>query len=227
MNKLLVIAAHPDDELLGLGATIKKKVEEGWTAYAIVLGEGLTSRKANRKLTSDNDINQLHLDGKNASKIVGFKDIYFESLPDNRFDSVNLLDVIKIVETYIKKYNPDIIYTHHPSDRNIDHRITYDAVLTATRPLGSLKLKKILTFQTPSSTEWGFQRDSLFKPNVFEDVTNYLDFKIEAMLEYKSETRDFPHPRSSEALKTLAASWGIIFGVKFAEAFELIWELNK
>ncbi len=223
MNKILVVAAHPDDELLGLGGTIRKKVNNGDEAYCIILGEGFTSRGNRREETSIDIVNDLHEDAIKASKVIGFKEIHFESLPDNRFDSVDLLDVIKIVEKYIGEYKPDVVYTHHNGDRNIDHRITYEAVLTACRPVGEYSVKDIYTFETPSSTEWGFAKgDNNFIPNVFEDVTKTLQYKLDAMKCYKTEIRDYPHPRSSEALEIIAARWGTVVGKKYVEAFNLI-----
>lgn len=223
MNKILVVAAHPDDELLGLGGTIRKKVNNGDEAYCIILGEGFTSRGNKREDTDIDIVSDLHEDAIKASKVVGFKEIHFELLPDNRFDSVDLLDVIKIVEKYIEKYKPDIVYTHHNADRNIDHRITYEAVLTACRPVGDYSVKDIYTFETPSSTEWGFIRGSgTFVPNVFEDITDTLDCKLNAMACYKTELREYPHPRSLKALEIIASRWGTVVGKNYVEAFELV-----
>ena len=168
MSKILVIAAHPDDELLGLGGTIRKKVNNGDVAFCLILGEGFTSRGNQREDISQDIVNNLHKDAIKASKIIGFQEIHFESLPDNRFDSLDLLDLIKIVEKYVENMKPDIVYTHHHGDRNIDHRIVYEAVMTGCRPVGEYCVKEIYTFETPSSTEWGFNRESgMFTPNIF------------------------------------------------------------
>lgn len=223
MKKILVVAAHPDDEILGLGATIRKKVNSGDLANCIILGEGIASRDNNDKHL----IGELHNNAKKSSKIIGFKDIYFENLPDNRFDSVDLLDIIKIIEKYLDILKPDIIYTHHCGDRNIDHRITYEAVLTACRPVGEYSTKEIYTFETPSSTEWGFGKgNNSFIPNVFEDVTNTFNYKLEAMKCYKTEIREYPHPRSLKSLEIIAAKWGTVVGKEYVEAFELIRKIN-
>lgn len=227
MNKILVVAAHPDDELLGVGGTISKKISQGDIAYCIILGEGATSRETQGENTS-RVVNNLHKNAKEASRVIGFSDIHFESLPDNRFDSIDLLDIIKIVEKYIERYKPDVVYTHHHGDRNIDHRLTYEAVLTACRPVGEYTVKDIYTFETPSSTEWGFTRgDNVFMPNIFEDITNTLDKKIEAMGCYRSELRDYPHPRSLKALEIISAKWGTVVGKKYVEAFELIRSIRN
>lgn len=222
MSKILVIAAHPDDELLGLGATIRKRVNRGDTADCIILGEGMTSRQNKREGIDGILIKQLHENSRKAAKIIGFENVYFEKLPDNRFDGVEMLDIIKIIEGYIEKLKPDIVYTHHKGDRNIDHRITYEAVLTACRPVGAYPVKEIYVFETPSSTEWGFSKEESFFPNVFEDVSETLTFKLEAMKCYQTEIRDYPHPRSLKALEIIASRWGSVVGLKYAEAFTLI-----
>lgn len=223
MSVILVVAAHPDDEILGVGATIARRVAEGDQAFALILGEGQTSRWDNRKEADCEVVSELHQDAIASSKIIGYTDICFENLPDNRFDSVDLLDVIKLVEKYVKKIGPDVIYTHHANDLNIDHRVTCEAVLTATRPIGDYKVKEIYEFETVSSTEWNFgNRETAFYPNVFVDVSDYFGTKCEAMKQYKSELCEFPHPRSLKMLEAVARRWGGIVGKEFVEAFELV-----
>lgn len=222
MSKVLVIAAHPDDEILGVGATIANHVKNGDECCALILGEGMTSRYSKRELADGDKVQSLHKDTFEASKIVGYKNVYMESFPDNRFDSIDLLDIIKVIESYTEKIKPDIIYTHHVGDLNIDHRITYEAVLTATRPIGDEYVKEIYSFETVSSTEWNFQYSSNFKANFFKDVTDTLNVKLEAIERYKTEMRDFPHPRSVENLEVTAKKWGSIISKKYAEAFEVV-----
>jgi len=147
-------------------------------------------------------------------------------LPDNRFDTVPLLDVIKIVEDLIVRLQPEVIYTHYRGDLNIDHVITHRAVLTATRPQTSQPVKEIYAFEVPSSTEWSFDQFSPFQPNVFVDISATLKLKQEAMALYESEARPFPHPRSSEALRAIAQRWGSVVGFGSAEAFELVRSLR-
>jgi LmbE family N-acetylglucosaminyl deacetylase len=128
-----------------------------------------------------------------------------------------------LLEKYLKKLKPEIIYTHHHGDRNIDHRISFDAVLTACRPVGDYSVKEIYAFETPSSTEWGFSStNGIFYPNLFEDITDTIDNKLQAMSYYTSELNDFPHPRSLKALEIIAQRWGTVIGKSYAEAFEVI-----
>lgn len=223
MNKILVIAAHPDDEILGIGGTVRKHVNDGDLVNCIILGEGMSSRKEKRVDMEFEEIYSLHMNAKRSGKIIGFNQIYFEKLPDNRFDSIDLIDIIKIIEKYVEILRPNIIYTHHHGDLNVDHKITFEAVLTACRPLANSPILEIYTFETPSSTEWNFSYGSnSFTPNVFVDIEETLQDKLNAMDCYKTELRDYPHPRSLEALKVIASRWGTVVGKRYVEAFQLI-----
>ena len=223
MSTVLVVAAHPDDEILGVGGTVRKHVVNGDRVYALILGEGQTSRWADRGLADMAIVDELHCDSQEAAKIIGFTNVYFEKIPDNRFDSIDLLDVVKTVEKHVVRLQPDIIYTHHSGDLNIDHRITYKAVLTATRPIGQYRVKEIYGFETVSSTEWQFgSRDNAFVPQRYVDIEDTFSTKINAMMEYKSELCEYPHPRSIEMLDVLSKMRGATVGLERAEAFEVI-----
>lgn len=222
MNTVLVVAAHPDDEILGVGGTVKKHIERGDKVFALILGEGQTSRWQKREMADIEIVEDLHKNSYEAAKVIGFEKIFLESLPDNRFDSVDLLDVIKIVEKYIKTINPQIVYTHYGQDLNVDHRVTNQAVLTATRPIGNYSVREIYGFETVSSTEWNFGGSNLFKPQKFVDISDNFDCKIAAMEKYRTELCEFPHPRSVQMLRALAEVRGATIGVELAEAFEVI-----
>lgn len=227
MKKVLVFAAHPDDELLGLGGTIKKLSNEGIITHAVIMAEGLTSRSETRDGADLADLFELQTDARKASEIIGYKSIDFCGLPDNRMDSMDLLDVIKLVSKCVDKYKPDTIFTHHHGDLNIDHRITCEAVLTACRPVNEYDVERIYAFETPSSTEWNYTYENAFRPNVFCDISETLDAKILGMKCYTSERTESPHPRSSEALRTLAEYRGSNVGVKYAEGFMLLREIIR
>lgn len=222
MKNVLVLAAHPDDELLGVGGTVRRLANEGMTVRAVIMAEGLTSRADNREEVDKNGLSDLQAAAKKAAEIVGYKSIEFCGLPDNRMDEMELLDIIKIVSKYIVKYKPDTIFTHHHGDLNIDHRITCEAVLTACRPVGRYSVKSIYTFETPSSSEWNFNYSEPFTPNVYFDVTDTLEAKVEGMDCYKTESRIYPHPRSAEALRSLGRLRGANVGFEMAECFMLL-----
>lgn len=218
---VLVIAAHPDDELLGLGGTVINHVKNGDEVYSIILGEGQTSRWTNRSDASSDVVESLHKDSVDAANILGVKKVLFANFPDNRFDQVDLLDIVKKVEETIEAVKPDIIYTHYKNDLNIDHRMTYQAVLTATRPMQGEGVTEIYSFETLSASEWNFQ-ESYFAPNYFVDISESLEDKVKAMECYKSELREWPHPRSSQGIRTLAAFRGMQCGYGCAEGFEVV-----
>jgi LmbE family N-acetylglucosaminyl deacetylase len=221
--RVLVIAAHPDDEVLGCGGTAARLVQEGHELHFAVMGEGMTSRHSRREDADAERLSLLHRRAHAAAKKVGAKSLALHQLPDNRLDTVPLLEVVKLVEDLLEKLKPDVIYTHHGGDLNVDHGVIHRAVLTATRPVAGQTVRDVYAFEVPSSTEWAFQRlEPVFRPNVFVDVSRTLEIKIAAMACYKTEIREFPHPRSPEALRAIAARWGTVAGCAAAEAFELI-----
>ena len=225
----LVIAAHPDDEVLGCGGTIARYASEGQDVHIAILGEGVSSRHARRSDAPAGGLLQLQADARAAAAAMGARSVLFGGLPDNRFDQVALLDVIKQVERWIGDVRPDVVYTHHPGDLNVDHGITFRAVLTATRPgASSVAVPDLYAFEVPSSTEWAFQRvEPVFRPSVFVDIAAGLEKKVAAMQCYESERRDAPHPRSPEVLRAAAVRWGSVAGVQAAEAFELIRSVRR
>jgi len=221
--RVLVVAAHPDDEVLGCGATAARLVVEGHDVHFAILGEGITSRHRHRSDIDSGEIVALHQKAHAAAAKLGVKNVVLHKLPDNRLDTLPLLDIVKIVEDLVDRIKPEIIYTHHGGDLNIDHGIVHRAVLTATRPMTGQPVREIYAFEVPSSTEWAFQRlGPSFQPNVFVDVSRTIEAKIAAMECYESEARQFPHPRSPESLRALAMRWGSVAGCAAAEAFELL-----
>lgn len=220
---VLVVAAHPDDEILGCGGTMARLARDGHEVRIAIVAEGMSSRYAQREDTDQQQLRHLHARAQQAAEKVGAKELVLCKLPDNRLDTVPLLDVVKLVEELITRFRPEVIYTHHPGDLNVDHGVVHRAVLTATRPVEGQCVKEIYAFEVPSSTEWAFQElQPVFRPNVFVDITDSLATKIEALACYDTEMRKFPHPRSGEALRAIAARWGSVAGLHAVEAFELV-----
>lgn len=222
-KSILVVAAHPDDEVLGCGGTMARLAREGNQVSVLILGEGIRSRYSSSSNLAQEQIRKLRRDAKAVGRLLGARSVGFEDLPDNRFDEVPLLQIVKRVEKAVEAIHPEVIFTHHPGDLNVDHRRTFQAVLTASRPVNGCPVREIYTFEVPSSTEWAFQQfQPVFKPNVFIDITDFVDKKVKGMQGYKSEARRFPHPRSPEALRALTQRWGSVVGLRYAEAFEMI-----
>lgn len=224
-KSVLVVAAHPDDEVLGCGGTLASLAASGDRneIYVGILGEGISSRYASREQAPRAALLWLKAQARAANTAWQARTVEFGGLPDNRFDDVPLLEIVKRVERWIEAWRPEVIYTHHPGDLNIDHSLTFRAVLTATRPMAGAPVKDLYAFEVPSSTEWAFRRiEPSFRPNVFVDISKTIDVKVEALQRYEEEVRVFPHPRSPEALRALARRWGSAVGVPYAEAFELI-----
>lgn len=225
-KNILVVVAHPDDELLGLGSTIHKLIRENnCKVRAVILGEGITSRSDTRDPQGWEHELAIHKANiHKAAGCIGYESVGIYDFPDNRFDTVALLDLVKVVEKEKQAFKPEVIFTHHGGDTNIDHRRTFDAVITASRPLEGESVKTIIAFETPSSTEWqAFNYPNYFQPNLFFTVSKKdLDAKIKGMECYEFEKRKYPHPRSPEALEVQAKRWGVVVGAEYAEAFMMI-----
>ena len=218
---VLVVAAHPDDKVLGCGATIARLAREGHSVYVTILGEGITARLPQPAKADPASLAKMPECSRRVAQLMGVKDISLHDLPDNRFDSLPLLDVIKLVEQSIERWRPTVIYTHHPGDLNIDHQVVNRAVLTAARPVPGQYVREVCMFEVPSSTEWAFQQLApIFKPNVFVNIAATLALKLDGMKCYETEVREFPHPRSPEVLTAIARRWGSVVGCQAAEAFE-------
>jgi len=226
-ESVLVIAAHPDDEVLGCGGTIAKHLQNGDIVNILIVVEGQTSRQKNRNRDSlSKELKELQIAAKEANKLLGTKNLNFLDFPDNRLDSIDRLDLIKAIEINIKKYKPTTIYTHYAWDLNIDHRRLHEAVITASRPIPGQIVKKILCFEIPSSTEW--QSPGIypsFTPNYFVDITDQINLKIKALEKYDNEMREWPHARSIRALKNLIYLRGSQVGVEAAESFYVVRQL--
>ena len=220
-KKILIIAAHPDDEVLGCFGTVARMVKEGDEAYTLILGEGKTSRDERRSVENKKaELNILNQEIEKANSVINIKKTFIENFPDNRFDSVDLLDIVKAILKVKEEVKPDIIFTHYENDLNIDHQITYQAVVTATRPMENESVKEIYSFEVLSSTEWSYPLS--FSPDLFFDISETIELKKEAMKQYDSELCQFPHPRSIEGIELNAKYHGMRVGKAYVEAFKTV-----
>jgi N-acetylglucosamine malate deacetylase 1 len=225
---VLVVAAHPDDEVLGCGGSMAKWAKAGNEVNIIIIAEGATSRDINRDRNArEEELSNLGKSANDAAKILGLKSVELLDFPDNRLDSVVLLDLVKAIEEKIKKVKPEVVVTHHAGDLNIDHRITNQAVMTACRPEPNQTVRRILSFEIPSSTDWQSpDYQNTFIPNWFEEISDTLHLKKKALEMYSQEMRKWPHARSIKAVEHLARWRGSSIGSEAAEAFMVIREIR-
>jgi LmbE family N-acetylglucosaminyl deacetylase len=217
-GSVLILAAHPDDEVLGCGGTIAKLADAGARIHVAFLADGISSRDGD----GASQLTARRAAAQKASQILGVASVSFGDLPDNRMDAVALLDITKAVEALIAEYSPKMVLTHHAGDVNIDHRRLHDAVVTACRPQKGQSVKTLLCFEVPSSTEWQLPGSGpVFAPNWFVDISSTLDRKLLALDAYAAELRDWPHPRSRQGVEHLVRWRGATVGVDAAESFVL------
>lgn len=221
MKSILIVAAHPDDEVLGCGGTIAKLADEGAIIHVAFLADGVFSR-AGDQIIQQEELSIRRASAQKACDILGVKSASFGDFPDNRMDTVALLDIIKVVEVLVAEHRPDTVFTHHAGDVNIDHRRIHEAVVTACRPQCSHPVKTLLCFEVPSSTEWQLPGSApVFVPNWFVDISDTFERKLAALDAYAAELRSWPHPRSRQGVEHLAHWRGATVGVDAAEAFML------
>lgn len=221
MHPILILAAHPDDEVLGCGGTIAKLADEGAIVHVVFLADGVFSRVGEQK-AQQLELTARRAAAQKACKILGVKSVSFGDFPDNRMDIIPLLDITQTVEALIAKHQPEMVFTHHAGDVNIDHRRLHEAVVTACRPQSGHPVKTLLCFEVPSSTEWQLSGSApAFTPNWFVDISATLECKLAALEVYSAELRAWPHPRSRQGIEHLAHWRGATVGVDAAEAFML------
>ena len=218
MNTVLVVAAHTDDEALGCGGTIARHVADGDNVFAVFMADGVSSRTG----AGQSDLTSRNAAAENAKKILGIRENFYVGLPDNRLDTLPLIDVIQRLEPIIHQLRPSTIYTHHYGDLNIDHRITHHAALTACRPMPGSTVREIFSFEVMSSSEWSAPSCEPFLPNHHVDISAYLAVKLEALNAYQVEMREAPHSRSMKHIESLARHRGCVVGVEAAESFMTI-----
>lgn len=222
---VLVVAAHPDDEVLGCGATIAKWTSAGRRVSILILGEGVTSRDGQPE-ANQRSLKELHEASIVAARHLGCEAPVNLGFPDNRFDTVPLLEIVKAIESHIADIRPTQVLVQHGGDLNIDHRRTFDAALAATRPMPDSRVRSVWSFEVRSSTDWAFDSFSpRFSADVYVDVSDHLETKLTALNAYANEMRQWPHTRSMEAVRASAAARGASVGVAAAEAFNVVWEI--
>ena len=219
----VVVAAHADDEVLGCGGTIARLVADGRPVHVLLMADGESSRGDGRNSSIDpSRIIERNAAADSSCKVLGCSSLEVLGLPDNRLDGMELLDIIKPIESFLARHHPSLVFTHHSGDVNIDHRVIHDAVIAACRPRPGQFVKELLFFEVASSTEWRPPGSGEpFIPNWFVDISATLATKLRALECYRSELRPFPHPRSPEAVEALARWRGATSGVAAAEAFML------
>ena len=228
MKQVLVVAAHPDDEVLGCGGTIARHADAGDQVQVLIVAEGATSRLQHRhRIEASYELSVLAKAAQAAGSILGAAGVELLDLPDNRLDSIDRLDLIKQIENRIDRHKPEVVYVHHCGDVNVDHRRLHEAVVTACRPTPGHVVKKLLSYEVASSTEWQ-PPDSgpQFRPNYFVNISNQWERKRKALTTYVSEMRDWPHARSIDAIEHMARWRGAQVGVYAAEAFCLLREIE-
>jgi len=224
---VLVVAAHPDDEVLGCGGTIARLASEGARVSILILANGLTSRADFDPVKDAPRLAAHHERARRAGALVGATEVNLAGFPDQKMDTVPLLDITQTIERELARVRPALVFTQHGGDLNLDHVITFRATLTATRPLPGSGVRQVLSYEIPSSTDWSFQQfEPRFTPSVFYEITGHVEAKVAAMQIYESEARAFPHPRSPEALLANARRWGSAIGAAAAEAFHCIRDLR-
>jgi len=213
MKRILVICAHPDDEVLGLGGTLLKmsKKENEITVLFFTDGESARNNKKN--------IENRKMQAKKVCAMLGIKNAIFLNFEDQTLDIVPLKSLAKEIENVIEEKNSSIIYTHFWGDLNQDHRRLYEATMIASRPHSKNKIKQIICYETPSSTEYGLNN---FLPNHFVDITSTIKQKMKAVSQYVGEIKKYPHPRSKIAIRNRAKNWGATVGLREAEAFVIL-----
>ena len=226
MNKVLIIAAHPDDEVLGMGGTIAKLVKEGKEVNLLIVTDGSSSQYRGADNLAE-IIAAKKQETRRCADVLGIKDIYYGGLPDMKLDSIPHIDINQTIEQVVEKIQPDTVFTHFWGDVNCDHQNVYKSTLVAVRPVMGQVVRELYCYRVPSSTEWTPNKgDTMFMPNVFVDITEVAEQKYEAFSKYQTELRDYPHPRSVQYLRETDKAAGLRVGMLAAEEFVLLRQIG-
>lgn len=225
--KVLCVATHPDDEIIGVGGALARHEQEGDDVHVSILSEAEPARYDEITPEVETKMQERRAATRNACSVLGVESVTFHGFPDNSFDTVPLLDLVKAVEDEIRSHDPDVIYTHHYGDLNISHELTCRAVITAARPLPESNVEAILAYETLSTSEWSVpSTENVFQPTTFVDISDQLETKLEAFREHRTELREHPHPRNVTDVRRNAKLWGAKSGIQSAEPFELLREVH-
>ncbi len=225
MKRVLVIAAHPDHEVLGMGGTIAKLVKEGCVVDVLIVTDGSSSQYRDSDHLAE-IIESKKIETRNCADVLGVRDIYYGSLPDMKLDCTPHIDINQSVEKVVDKVHPDMVFTHFWGDVNRDHQEVYKSTLVAVRPVMGQVVKELYCYRVPSSTEWTPNKaDTMFMPNCFVDIEQYAEQKYKAFACYSTELRDYPHPRSVQYLRETDKAAGLRVGVLVAEVFVMLRKL--
>lgn len=219
--KVLIIAPHPDDEVLGCGGTIAKHASAGDEVYLCVV------TKAYSPEWPESEVEERKKEVLRVSEILGIKKTYFLDLPTVKLDTLPQKELNEAISQVVNEVRPEIVYVPHRGDVNRDHQLVFDSTMVATRPAHHPFIKKVLAYESLSETEWAAPfAENAFIPNVFVNISRTLETKLKAMSEYKLELKQFPHPRSLEAISALAKIRGTQANLNAAEAFVLIRDIE-
>ncbi|NLX90371.1 MAG: PIG-L family deacetylase [Firmicutes bacterium] len=222
--KILVIAAHPDDEVYGMGGTIAKLTKQGHELYVLIITEGCSTQYKDRPHL----IREKKKQAYEANAVLGVKEVIFGDLPDMKLDTVAHVKINAVIEKAIRDLKPNVVYTHFYGDVNKDHRCVSESTMVAVRPIHLQCVREVYFYQVPSSTEWAANVAlNTFTPNVFEEISKYYDRKQAAILAYSSEIREYPHPRSLKVVEMYDLALAKRNGLELAEGFMLIRKVNK
>ena len=223
MERVLVIAAHPDDEVLGMGGTIAKYVSKGDEVAILIVTDGSTSQYRNDPKLQE-ILSTKRVETSTCATVLGVKRVFYGGLPDMKLDVTPHIEINRVIENVITDFQPSIVFTHFSGDVNKDHRRVYESTLVACRPVSEQCVKRLFLYSVPSSTEWNVQTSSsAFLPNWYEDISGeFAEKKYKAMECYKTELRAFPHPRNIQCLRTADAAEGNRVGLLAAESFILL-----
>ena len=210
--KILIVAAHPDDEILGVGGTILKHKEKGDEVFVCMVTKGYKPE------WSEEFIKTKLIEAKKVDNLLGIKKRFFCDFPTVKLNTIPHGKINEKISEIIKKIDPNIVYTHFEKDVNRDHGIIFNAIMVATRPINKKKIK-VICFETLSSSEWNHES---FSPNFYVDIGKFIKRKIEAFSIYKSEVKKYPHPRSREGIEILAKKRGMEISLPYAEAFIIV-----